>query len=104
MAVIPAAKRLDLTRLQRALAVGEVGLATEEEFAPLFPGCEKGAMPPFGAAYGLEMIVDRSFAEHPEIAFNAGSHIETLFLKWEDYRRAASPALAEIAAAFSDAA
>ena len=104
MAVIPAAKRLDLLRLKRALAASEAHLAAEEEFAPLFPGCEKGAMPPFGALYGLEMIVDRSFAEHPEIAFSAGNHIETLFLRWEDYRRAASPELADIAGAFSDAA
>jgi Ala-tRNA(Pro) deacylase len=104
IAVIPAAKRLDLLRVKQTLAATDVQLATEEEFAPLFPGSEKGAMPPFGSIYGLEMIVDRSFAEHPEIAFSAGNHIETLFLKWEDYRRAASPDLAEIAGAISDAA
>ncbi len=96
MAVIPAPMRLSMSRLGAVLGVEDVRLATEEEFAPLFPGCEKGAMPPFGEIYGLEMVVDHSLARHEEIAFNAGTHTETLAVGWADYERVAHPRLAPI--------
>ncbi len=96
MAVLPAPRRLSLPRLAEVLGVKEVRLATEEEFAPLFPGCEKGAMPPFGEIYGIEMILDRSVARHPEVAFNACTHSETLTVRWTDYERVAHPRLADI--------
>lgn len=97
MAVVPAPSRLSISKLARVLGAREVRLAAEEEFGPLFPGCEKGAMPPFGEIYGLEMIVDPSLARLPEIAFNASTHTETLALGWTDYERVAKPRLAEIA-------
>lgn len=97
MAVVPAPHRLSTRRLAAALGANRVELAEEKEFAPLFPGCEKGAMPPFGEIYGLEMIVDSSFTALDEIAFNAGTHTETLTISWKDFEAAARPRLAEIA-------
>ncbi len=104
MAVVPATLRLSVERLARILHGREVRLATEEEFAPLFPGCDRGAMPPFGSLYGLEMVVDRSLSTHPEIAFNACSHTETVTMSWADYERVARPVLVEIAEPASHAA
>ena len=104
MTVIPAARRLDLDRARVALDAREIELAVEREFGPLFPGCEKGAMPPFGNLYGLEMRVDRSLAAYPEIAFNAGSHTETLAIPWSEYARIARPILGDLAAPASRAA
>ena len=48
MVVLPASRQLDFERLRRVSATREVELASEEEFAGLFPECEIGAMPPFG--------------------------------------------------------
>src|SRR5215831_16321160 len=96
MAVIPAPLRLSVERLSEILHAREVCLATEEEFAPLFPGCDRGAMPPFGSLYGLEMVVDRSLSRHGEIAFNACTHTETVTLSWSDYEKVALPVLVEI--------
>ena len=42
-----------------------------------FPDCQPGALPPFGAAYGLPTLVDRSLETLPVIFFEAGDH-ETL--------------------------
>ena len=53
MMVMPAAYRIDLTRLSRALGGGEVELAQEDEFKDAFPDCELGAMPPFGHLYEI---------------------------------------------------
>ena len=104
MAVVPAAMRLSVPRLAEILHAREVRLASEEEFAPLFPGCALGAMPPFGSLYGLEMVVDRSLSRHPEIAFNACTHTETVSMSWADYERLARPVLVEIAEPSSHAA
>jgi Ala-tRNA(Pro) deacylase len=97
LAVLPAPRRLSVRRLATALGAKEVRLASEEEFAPLFPGCEKGAMPPFGDLYGVPMVVDPELSTHPEIAFNACSHTETLAIRWADYEKAVRPKLAPIA-------
>ncbi len=48
MAVLPASFKVDLDHLGSATGADAVELATEEEFKGLFPGCEPGAMPPFG--------------------------------------------------------
>ena len=104
MAVVPAALRLSVPRLAEILHAREVRLATEEEFAPLFPGCDRGAMPPFGSLYGLEMVVDRSLSRHPEIAFTACTHTETVTMSWADYEKVARPVLVDIAEPSSHAA
>src|SRR3546814_2784449 len=63
MMVMPAAYRIDLTRLSRALGGREVELAQEDEFKDAFPDCEIGAMPPFGHLYGMPVYVDACLAE-----------------------------------------
>lgn len=92
LAVLPAQSRVDLERLSAALK-DEVTLASEGEFAAAFPDCELGAMPPFGALYGLRTWVDESLTRDKEIAFNAGTHSEAIRMSFEDYRRLAAPVL-----------
>ncbi len=91
MAVLPAAYKVDLDRLREAVGASTVGLATEAEFAKLFPDCETGAMPPFGNLYGLPVLVAQSLAESKEIAFNAGSHTEVVKLAFADFERLVKP-------------
>ena len=96
MAVVPASRKIDTARLREIIgAAGEIRLATEEEFRGLFPGCEVGAMPPFGNLYGLDVYVERSLAEDEDIFFQAGSHIESIRMKGKDYLRLAKPKVAE---------
>jgi Ala-tRNA(Pro) deacylase len=74
-----------------------VGLATEEEFEDMFPGCDVGAMPPFGNLYGMEVFVAEKLAEDEEIAFNAGSHTELIKLSYKDFERLVKPTVARFA-------
>src|SRR5215211_3763688 len=60
MLAMPASYQADLDRLGEVLAASEVRLAHEEEFAPPFPDCEVGAMPPFGNLYDLPVYVDEA--------------------------------------------
>jgi Ala-tRNA(Pro) deacylase len=50
-----------------------------------------GAMPPFGNLYNLEVWVDQVLAEDEYIVFQAGSHVETLKIKYSDYVRLVKP-------------
>ncbi len=97
MAVLPASRQLDLDRLKQVAGAGSVRLATEAEFKDRFPGCETGAMPPFGNLYGMRVFADEALAEDQEIAFNAGTHSELIRLAWADYQRLASPVIARLA-------
>lgn len=91
MAVVPASRRLDLAVLKKAAGAGSVALARETEFGDRFPGCEPGAMPPFGNLYGLPVWVDEEVASNPQIVFNAGSHTELVRLAYVDFARLVLP-------------
>lgn len=95
MVVVPASRRVDLTRLQEITGANSVSLATEEEFKDIFPGCEVGAMPPFGNLYGMSVLVSHKLAEDEEIAFNAGTHTELVRLAYQDFARLVEPRIVE---------
>lgn len=89
--VLPAPEKVDLELLMEASGAGKVALANEEEFKDLFPGCELGAMPPFGNLYGLEVYASESLTRDERIAFNAGSHSELVQMSFTDFARLVQP-------------
>jgi Ala-tRNA(Pro) deacylase len=91
LAVMPATARANLARLRSALGAREVRLATELEFTGLFPDCEVGAMPPFGNLYGVPVFVDAALTQDKEIIFNAGTHQDTIRMRYADFERLALP-------------
>jgi len=91
MAVLPAPYKIDFQLMKKALETEDIELASEEEFEALFPGCEVGAMPPFGNLYGMEVFVCRELAKDDEIAFNAGSHTELIKLDYAVFERLVKP-------------
>ena len=97
MLVLPADHRVDFGGLKAVLGGQEVRLAQEAEFRDLFPGCEVGAMPPFGNLYGLPVYVDRSLEKDAEIVFNAGTHALTAKVALRDYLALVKPTMAEFA-------
>lgn len=99
MAVVPASHHVDLNHLRQMLTASVVRLATEKEFVDLFPGCDPGAMPPLGNLYGRDVCVDLSLKDARTITFNAGTHVETITMKYGDFVRLVRPrvgAFAEI--------
>lgn len=97
MAVLPASERVDLDLLKMATGSATAELAKEEEFRDLFPGCEPGAMPPFGNLYGLKVYVAPDLTKDELIAFNAGSHTELLQLSYKDFEFLVQPMKLEFA-------
>lgn len=84
--VVPSDYRVHLGRLHRLLD-DELGLATEAELKDLFPDCFEGAIPPFGAAYGLRTLVDRHLFEQPEVYIESGDHQTLIRLSQDQFSR-----------------
>ena len=91
MAVLPSTRQLHAERLRKAVGAHELVLAEESQFAPHFPDCDPGAMPPFGRLYGLEVFVAPDLAAHERICFNAGTHRDLIRMSYADFERLAQP-------------
>lgn len=97
LAVLPAPLRVDVQGMRDALGKSSLRLATETEFAALFPDSETGAMAPFGNLYGLPVYADSSLAGSQEIVFNAGTHRDTIRMRYEDFARLVQPQVIPLA-------
>jgi Ala-tRNA(Pro) deacylase len=97
MIVLPAPYTVDTGRAAWVLKAKEVRLAREDEFRDAFPDCEVGAMPPFGNLYDVPVYVDKALAEDETIVFRAGSHTETMSVKYADFHRLVQPKVGEFA-------
>ena len=91
MAVLPASCRVHLGHLKVAVSASHVELATETEVENLFPDCEKGAMPPFGNLYDINIYVAEQLMANEEIAFSAGSHTELVKMSYKDFESLVKP-------------
>ena len=97
MAVLPASRKVSFELLREASGAGNVQLAGEQAFRDMFAGCEVGAMPPFGNLYEMDVYASRLLTQDEEIAFNAGSHTESMRLAYKDFERLVKPKVARIA-------
>jgi len=91
MAVVPGNRMVSLKRARLALAAKDLSVASENEFRALFPGCEVGAMPPFGSLFGLPVYVDPALEGEEEIFFNAGNHQQSVRISYANFKRLVNP-------------
>ncbi len=84
LAVVPAARRVDIGRLGRQLG-RELRLATEAELDQLFVDCEPGAMPPLGSPYRIPTVYDEALEGVPDIYFEAGDHDDVVHMAGDDF-------------------
>jgi Ala-tRNA(Pro) deacylase len=96
-AVVAAPSSVNLDRLLDLAGGTNIRLAEQEELRRLYPGCEPGAMPPFGPLYGQPVFVDVALALEPEIVFNAGTHGEAMAMRWPDFASVVSPIVGQFA-------
>jgi len=97
MLVVPANTHIRLKQAKSALKAHQVFLASEADFAHVFPDCEVGAMPPFGNLYGIPVFVDETLTRDKEIAFNAGNHRELIKMSYAEYERVVQPQSVSVA-------
>jgi len=91
LAVLPAIYRVDFPKLRKLLNGTSIALANEADIKLAFPGVEVGAMSVFANLYHVPVVVDKSLAESSEIVCNAGTHTETVALRYKDFARIVKP-------------
>jgi len=82
LAVLPAHHSVDLPQLRMLAGVKDLRLANEHEMTAHYPGCEAGAMPPFGPLFGQRVFIDSSLA-HGDVVFNAGTHADAIRMRYD---------------------
>ncbi|MCP5205603.1 MAG: YbaK/EbsC family protein [Hahellaceae bacterium] len=91
MVVLPASYRIRWDKFMKAMGTDFIELADEEEFQGVFPGCEVGAMPPFGHLFGMHVYMCDVLSKYDEIAFSSGQHGEVIKMSYKDYVELAHP-------------
>ena len=91
LAVLPAVELVDFAKLKKVLRAKKLSLASESDIKRLFPDVDVGAMSPFGNLYDVPTAVDKTLTEANEIVCNAGSHTETITLRYRDFEKWAKP-------------
>jgi Ala-tRNA(Pro) deacylase len=86
LAVLPASRHVQLSDLRTNLG-DRVALASEEEVAEVFPDCARGAIPPFSECYGLDVIVDSSIDQQPELYCEGGDHETLVHMSQAEFAR-----------------
>jgi Ala-tRNA(Pro) deacylase len=97
LVVIPASRRLELSRLrQLSGASPHLRLATEHEMERDFPDFEVGALPPFGPLLPAPEVVDIRLLYHDRVLCGAGDHRHAVSLDPRELLRIAEPQVADI--------
>jgi len=91
LAVLPAIELIDFKRLKGVLGTKRLSIAKEAEIKERFPDVEVGAMSPFGNLYNVPVVADRTLEEAGDIVFNAGTHTDTITMRYQDFARLVKP-------------
>jgi Ala-tRNA(Pro) deacylase len=97
MTVLSAKDAVNLDILRDNIGCDVLRLASETDFRDAFPTCKPGAMPPFGNLFNLPTYCEANLSRNLEIEFNAGTHDETIRMRFDDYKRLVNPLILHFA-------
>ncbi len=80
---VSGAKEIDFGKLKKILKANELRLADAKEVKKA-TNCNIGSVPPFGNLFNIPVYFDKSVAENEMVAFNTGSHVKSLKMKFKD--------------------
>jgi Ala-tRNA(Pro) deacylase len=100
LAVLSASALIHLKKLKALVRAKSLSIGKEADIKAAFPDVEVGAMAPFGNLYGVPVAADRTLGEAGEIVFNAGSHTDTIKMRYQDFVRLVKPKLGAFAQPF----
>lgn len=84
MAVLPAARKLELERLA-ALLHRNCEPALQTQLSTVFDDCQPGHIPPLGEAYGIRTIIDAEITTPEEVYIVTGNNAQLIKLKRKDF-------------------
>lgn len=85
MIVLPASHHVDLQQLKELMNAENVEFAIESEFKDHFPECDKGAIPPFGNLFNMDVYISDCLSHEKKMTFSAGNYSELICLNYKDY-------------------
>jgi len=92
MFVLPADLKVNTKHIKQTLKIKDLRMATKEEVKRT-TGVEVGAVPPFGNLFGISLYVDEALRDNKIIAFNAGSHTQSISMKESDFEKIVRPTI-----------
>lgn len=72
--------------LRPVMGEKEFRFVTEEEMHGLYPGAERGAVPPIGHPFDFLTLIDEAIFTHDFFLFNPGVHTKTIRVKTSNLR------------------
>ncbi len=91
LAVLPAIHLIDLKQLKTLAGAKTLSIGKEADIKQRFHDVEVGAMSPFGILYDVPVVVDRDLGDSDDIVFNAGTHTETIKMRYRDFAALVKP-------------
>lgn len=85
VAVVPADRKVKLGEVSRMLGRKHLRLADESGVASVFVGCDRGAVPALGMAWGVETVVDDELDAGQVVYVEAGDHQCLLRLSHDEF-------------------
>jgi Ala-tRNA(Pro) deacylase len=95
LAVLPAPFVINFEKLRMLVGARRLRLATEEEMARWYPGCEVGAIPPLGPLYRQRVFVDRKLTQETDVVFSAGTHTDSIRMPYTAFATIAQPVVGD---------
>ena len=90
MLVLPGNRKVDIKLFKNNHAFKEFRMATPGEVEQV-TGVKIGAVPPFGNLFKIPLYVDSTLGKNEQIVFNAGSHTQSIIMKYDDFVKIANP-------------
>lgn len=85
VAVLPADKSVMPHEVAQLLGRQQLRLVQERRLGELLDGCEPGAVPPLGMAWGLETVIDDELEQREELYLESGDHEQLLRLSQDQF-------------------
>jgi Ala-tRNA(Pro) deacylase len=86
LAVLPASRHIHFPDLRLQFG-DDISLASEDEISQLFLDCARGAIPPIGKCYGLDVVIDESVDEQPDVYMEGGDHETLIHMRHTQFAR-----------------
>lgn len=86
MALLPATHKINLGKLSDDLC-RSFHLVKEQRVYEMFNDCEKGAIPPIGDSYNMDMVFDDLLDQQNDVYLEGGDHSTLVHLEQSEFRR-----------------
>ena len=92
--VLPASRKILPHKLREILGASYVRLASEGELRSLCNDCDVGSAPPIPHWPNIKLLMDEHMRVNGDILFQAGTHVDGVKLKFEDWFNWVQPTIA----------